>query len=71
MGHSDIVIAINRDEKASIFQFAHYGIVGDLFKIVPAITEEVRKRKSLFGIQFAVTESVATKLPQQTMAESV
>ncbi|MBD0380787.1 electron transfer flavoprotein subunit alpha/FixB family protein [Paenibacillus sedimenti] len=50
MSNADVVVAINKDEKAPIFQFAHYGIVGDLFKIVPAITEEIRKRRSLFGI---------------------
>jgi electron transfer flavoprotein alpha subunit len=47
MTGSDVVIAINRDEKAPIFQFAHYGIVGDLFKIIPQITAEVRKRKEV------------------------
>jgi electron transfer flavoprotein alpha subunit len=47
MTGSDVVIAINRDEKAPIFQFAHYGIVGDLFKIVPQITAEVRKRRGI------------------------
>jgi electron transfer flavoprotein alpha subunit len=75
MGHSDIVIAINKDEKAAIFQFAHYGIVGDLFKIVPAITEEVKKRRSLFGISMsgtAQTQTAATKqAQQQNLAESV
>jgi electron transfer flavoprotein alpha subunit len=50
MSNSDVIVAINKDEKAPIFQFAHYGIVGDLFKIVPAITAEVRKRRSLFGV---------------------
>jgi electron transfer flavoprotein alpha subunit len=50
MSNSDVVVAINKDEKAPIFQFAHYGIVGDLFKIVPAITAEVKKRRSLFGV---------------------
>lgn len=46
MSNSDVIIAINKDEKATIFQFAHYGIVGDLFQIVPAITAEVKKRKA-------------------------
>lgn len=50
MSNSDVIVAINQDESAPIFQFAHYGIVGDLFKIVPALAEEVRKRKQIFGI---------------------
>ncbi|WP_082615171.1 electron transfer flavoprotein subunit alpha/FixB family protein [Paenibacillus sp. Soil787] len=57
MSHADVVVAINKDDKAPIFQFAHYGIVGDMFKIVPAITNEIRKRRTLFGIQLANTES--------------
>jgi electron transfer flavoprotein alpha subunit len=47
MTGSDVVIAINRDPHAPIFQFAHYGIVGDLFKIVPQITAEVRKKRGI------------------------
>lgn len=35
MNKSDMVIAINRDENAPIFQHAHYGIVGDLFQVIP------------------------------------
>jgi electron transfer flavoprotein alpha subunit len=58
MSNSDIVVAINRDAEAPIFQFAHYGIVGDLFQIVPAITEEVRKRRGVFG---PVSESMPSK----------
>jgi electron transfer flavoprotein alpha subunit len=42
MQDSDLIIAINRDKDAPIFEVAHYGIVGDLFQIVPAITRGVR-----------------------------
>lgn len=46
MEESDIIIAINKDETAPIFDVADYGIVGDLNKIVPLITEAVRARKN-------------------------
>ena len=42
MEESDIIIAINRDEDAPIFDVADYGIVGDLNKIVPKLTEEIK-----------------------------
>ena len=42
MEESDIIIAINKDETAPIFDVADYGIVGDLNKIVPALTEKLR-----------------------------
>ena len=45
MQDSDIVIAINRDKNAPIFEVAAYGIVGDLFQVVPAITKTIRELK--------------------------
>lgn len=46
MEESDIIIAINKDESAPIFDVADYGIVGDFNKIVPLITEAVKARKN-------------------------
>ncbi len=45
MRGSKVIVAINTDKEAPIFKIADYGIVADLFKVVPAMTQEVRRMK--------------------------
>jgi len=45
MQTSKTIIAVNKDEEAPIFEIADLGIVGDLFKVAPQLTERVKARK--------------------------
>lgn len=45
MNNSEYIFAINKDEKASIFKIAHYGIIGDLYDVLPKLIEKIKAAK--------------------------
>ena len=50
MNSSERIFAVNKDENASIFNVAHYGIVGDIYEIVPQLIENIKNSRSRVSV---------------------
>ena len=50
MRGSDRIFAINSDPEAPIFDVAHYGLVGDLYEIIPMLIQRIEEGGSLYGV---------------------
>jgi len=46
MRNAELIVAVNTDGGAPIFNVAHYGIVGDMFEVIPALMTQLRQRKA-------------------------
>jgi len=46
MRTANVIVAVNRDAEAPIFNIANYGLIGDIFEVLPRLTEEIRAARS-------------------------